>query len=248
MAMPTAACPLMFDPLEHLYVLDGVPVPSVTQVLRFARYIPLFDDLYDLVERQALTAFEAIAQLERRMRYLLAARQRGQDVHALLQYMVEDDLDESSIDDRYLGYVRSARAYLEREVTDVYRAEFRVWSRRRHYAGTTDLLCLHGDGYLSIDDFKTGDPEDVGADVQLAGYHNAILEMVQEDAELAALLQSAPVVIKRRSLRLFKDGRTAEPTTYPDTYGDTARFLNALNLVHDHRRRPVPVFDWADVR
>jgi len=72
--------------------------------------------------------------------------------------------------------------------------------------------------------------------------------MAQEDAELAALLKSAPVVIKRRSLRLFKDGRPAEPTTYPDTYGDSARFFNAVNLVHDHRRKPVPVFDWADAR
>jgi len=248
MPVPTAACPLVFDPVQHLYTLDGNPVPSVTQILRFGRYIPLFEDLYDQVERQALTAIEAIAQLEQRMRYLVVARQRGQDVHALLQYMVEDDLDESSIDDRYRGYVLSARAYLEREVLQVHRAEFRVWSRRRQYAGTTDLFCLHGDGYLSIDDFKTGDPADVGADVQLAGYHSAILEMAQEDAELAALLKSAPVVIKRRSLRLFKDGRPAEPTTYPDTYGDSARFFNAVNLVHDHRRKPVPVFDWADAR
>jgi hypothetical protein len=186
--------------------------------------------------------------LAQRQRYLEAARQRGQDVHALLHYMVEDDLDESSIDDRYVGYVRSARAYLEREVTHVHRAEFRVWSRRRQYAGTTDLLCLHADGYLSIDDAKTGDPSDVGADVQLAGYHAALLEMAQEDAELAALLKSSPPNIRRRSLRLFKDGRPAEETIYRDTYGDTTRFFNAVNLVHDHRRKPVPIVDWEAFR
>lgn len=255
--MISPASPLLFDPDTHTYVLRGQDVPSVTGVLRFARYIRLFEDLFEHAERGTMSWVDALTVLERRMTFLEAARKRGQDVHALLQFMVEGDLDESSIDDAYRGYVESGRAYIRREVQHVYGAEVRVWSDQRKYAGTVDLLAVHHDGYVSVDDFKTGDPEDVAADVQLAAYLNAILEMQNyRDHETGALLfpdiknllSAAPKLVKRRSLRLFKDGTPAQETLYPDTYGDLTRFFNALNVVHDHRRKPVPAFDWADAR
>lgn len=240
--------PLAFDEAIHAYRLDGRPVPSVTQVLRHGRYIVLFEDLFDKAERQELTWVEALSHMQKRWHILEMARRRGQDVHALAHFMVEDDLDEESIDPVYLGYVQSARAYLAANVVKVHRAEFRVFSRRRQYAGTVDLLALHVDGYLSVDDYKTGDPADVSADIQLAGYLNAILEMATEDQDLARIIIGAPKSIKRRSLRLFKDGRPAEESLYTDHYGDITRFTNALNVLHDHQRTPVPVFEWADAR
>jgi len=56
--------------------------------------------------------------------------------------------------------------------------EVRVFSRRHHFAGTLDVLGLwHGAGALG--DYKTGDPNDVAADLQTAAYLGALLEMLK---------------------------------------------------------------------
>lgn len=54
--------------------------------------------------------------------------------------------------------------------------EVRVFSRRHRFAGTLDVLGIwRGAGALA--DYKTGDPRDVAADLQTAGYLGALLEM-----------------------------------------------------------------------
>jgi hypothetical protein len=58
-------------------------------------------------------------------------------------------------------------------------SEVRVFSRSRRYAGTLDLLALWSGGALI--DWKTGDPRDVAANLQLCGYHTALLEMLAND-------------------------------------------------------------------
>jgi hypothetical protein len=222
-----ATCPLGFDAAQHAYTLHGMPVPSVTQVLKASGYIRL-DGIPAAV--------------------LEAARLRGQHVHELLHYLLEDDLDPASVDPAYAGYVASARAYLDRNVARVLRCEMRVFSLRHHCAGMLDLLAVHRDGYAFIGDFKTGDPADVAADLQLSAYLAFLLEMRRDDEELAALLATAGgPVIARRSIRLFGDGRPAIETPYTDSR-DFQIFLNALNVVHDQRRRPAAPLAWDDER
>lgn len=221
------ACPLAFDAEQHLYRLRGVPVPSVTQVLRQTGYI----------------TFEGVP-----MAILEKARARGQRVHEALHFLLEDDLDDSSIDTEVSGYLQSGKLYLDAQVEQVYRAEMKVWSERHACAGTLDLIALHTDGYLSVSDFKTGHPDDVSADLQTGGYAGFLLEMGASDQELGTLLRSTKrPLLRRRSIRLFKDGRIARETLYPDTR-DYARFLNALSVVHDQGKRPAPLVAWDDER
>jgi len=243
----TAACPLVFSADAHVYRLNNIVVPSVTQVLRATRYIRLVEDIAEKAEQKAITWVEALVLMEKRLRVLEVARKRGSDIHALLQYLVEDDLDESSIDPAYAGYIESGRLYVQQHVKQPYRAEFRVWSRHG-YAGTLDLFALHHDGFLSIDDFKSGDVEMVASNLQLAAYLGAVLEMRATDPELDAIIRSVKApVIRRRAIRLRKDGRIAQETMYSDPR-DYSMFLNALSVVNDQARQPAQPIAWGDER
>lgn len=246
--MATAACPLVFDPTAHVYRLKGFVVPSVTQVLRQTRYVRLVEDIVEKAERRELTWVEALTQMEKRLRILEIARDRGSRVHNALHFMVEGDLDDDTIDDEVRGYLLSGQRYIEKNIRQVYRAEFRVWSSTHIFAGTLDLFALHTDGFLSVDDAKTGSPDDVAADLQTAAYVGAVLEMSKDDQELAAILRTTKQpIVRRRSLRLFKDGRIARESLYTDSR-DYTKFLNALSVVHDQERRPVPMLAWDDER
>lgn len=218
--------PLTFSAPDHVYRLHGVTVPSVTQVLRATGYIT-----FDGVPPHRLEA----------------ARARGERVHRALQFLLEGDLDDASIDDEVRGYLTSAERYLRLYIRRVVAVERRVFSLRHGYAGTVDLVAVHTDGSLSIDDFKTGQPDDVAADLQTAGYLGAVLEMREQDPEVSVLLAGYSPPIMRRSIRLFGDGRIARESPYVDTF-DFARFLTALAVVQDQRRRPRPVVAWDDER
>jgi hypothetical protein len=219
--------PLVFDPVAHRYELDGIPVPSVTSVLKHCGYIRLDGVPADVLER---------------------ARDRGQRVHSALHFLFEDDLDESTVDEEIAGYLESARLYLQSHVTVSIRAEMRVWSKRYHCAGTLDLLAVHRDGQVFVGDFKTGEPADVAADMQLAAYQAFLLEMAVSDESLHRELRSAgSPILRRRSIRLFNDGRIARESLYGDSK-DFTRFLSALSVVHDQGCRPAPSVAWDDER
>jgi hypothetical protein len=222
-----AACPLAFDPAVHEYRLNWIRVPSVTGVLKGSGYIDLSGIPHAVLE---------------------AARARGTRVHAALHYLLEDDLDLSTVDEGDRGYLESAQQYLAKHVTRAIRAECRLWSERYQCAGTTDLIAVHDDGFASIDDFKTGEPSDVAADLQTAAYHGFALEMANHDYPLWLDLMggNTPKIVRRRSIRLFKDGREARETLYHD-HRDYARFLNALTVVHDLWKRPAPM-PWDEER
>jgi hypothetical protein len=215
--------PLEFDPVEHRYRLFGVPVPSVTQVLRQAGYVNLGGVPSDVLER---------------------ARDRGQRVHQALHFLFENDLDEASIDDEVRGYLESARAYITRDIVEVHRVEVRLWSERHFYAGTCDLIATHADGMRSVDDFKTGNPDDVAADMQTAAYLGSLLEMAARYDELRPLVRGP---VSRRSIRLYRDGRPATAEVYGSSK-DYSRFLAALTVVHDIAKRPAPMVAWDDER
>jgi hypothetical protein len=220
------AAVLTFDTEQHQYRLRGIPVPSVTQVLKQTGYIRL-----DAIPPAVLEA----------------ARDRGQRVHQALHYLFEDDLDESTVADDIAGYLESARLYMATHVREVLRAEMRVWHDTLFCAGTLDVFGIHADGGLFVGDFKTGDPADVAADLQLAAYVGFLSEMRKDDAELDALIRTSDrPTISRRSIRLFRDGRPARETYY-SSYRDYSRFLNALSIVHDQAKRPA-LTAWDDER
>jgi hypothetical protein len=225
--MLVATSPLTFEPETHEYRLNGVRVPSVTGVLKQAGYVNLSGVPLHVIE---------------------AARARGTRVHAALHYLLENDLDISTVDAADRGYLESAEQYLAAHVQKVISVERRVWSERHCCAGTMDLIAVHDDGFVSIDDFKTGDPADVAADLQTAAYHGFVIEMAGQDYRLWLDVMGGnnPKVVRRRSIRLYRDGRPAQETLYTD-YRDYARFINALTVVHDLWKRPAPM-PWDEER
>lgn len=245
--MSTVACPLAFDRELHVYRLNGAVVPSVTTVLRQAGYVEWYRDLTEKIAEGEFGAADGVYALIQRGQRLKAARKRGQDVHNLMHFVLEDDLDEDSIDEQYRGYLESGKKYLDAYVKEMFRAECRVWSVRHWYAGTLDLLGVHADGHVCLWDWATGDPADVSKDLQTAAYLNAALEMATADQELLEQLRFKGPVVRRRSVRLYRDGRIGRERLYTDPR-DVANFLNALSLVHDQGRRPSPIQAWEDER
>jgi hypothetical protein len=205
-----------FDPDPHTYALDGVQLPSVTQVL----------------DAEMLRSFDHVPRDIRD-----AALYRGTYVHRAIHYRAEDDLDLDDVDPRFRGYLVSLDAYQadlkKRPLRDTHGHvcgfEFRFWHRRRMFAGTVDDVGFDDDGVLAIDDYKTGDPHDVSAALQTAAYESGLRESLAP-----ALDYVGP--IRRRAVRLFRDGSPGRPEPYADPR-DLAMFYCALSLVHFRRNR-----------
>lgn len=167
----------------HEYYLDGALTPSMTQVLR----------------EMGLVRFDGVPPF-----ILEAARKRGSAVHALAHYANEGDLDESSIDDAYRGYLEAwLRCRSERRIVPLL-CERRVASRRHRITGTIDILCeIDGDGWLL--DYATGDPAQCAKHFQTAGYLFAAYDWQEEDTELRAVL-ARHRRWRRASVRLLRTG------------------------------------------
>lgn len=215
-----------FDAASHGYFIDGIPTPSVTQVLSAIGYID-----FSTVPAPVLEAAQA----------------RGTYVHQVLHYLLEDDFVLDDCDPRFRGYVDSALRYIDRlqkrPITDDggrrLGIEWRFWHRPRMFAGTMDWLGFDADGVLSIDDWKTGEPSDVAAPLQLAAYEAGV-----RDVLLPLILPDYRGPIRRRAVKLSADGTPGRPELYTDPR-DLPQFYCALSCVHYrrnglHHERTVP--------
>lgn len=203
---------LLFDRERHEYWLDGVLVPSTTQVLRDS----------GLIRFDGVPAF-----------VLDAARTRGSAVHQLVHYLNENDLDWESVDPAYRGYLDAWVRYVDERRLTALLCEYRVASRRHRVAGTIDLLAdIDGEGWLI--DYKTGDPEDVAADFQTGSYYALAGEWSAEDPKLAAVL-SRFSRWHRASVRLRRDG-TFSACEYLDPR-DYSRFHTLVAAWHIRHER-----------
>lgn len=176
---------LLFDSTDgrHDYWLDGARVPSVTQVLKDSGLIRL-DGIPPFI--------------------LEAALKRGSTCHQLIHYYNENDLDWSSVDVAYRGYIDGWVSFREQHRVMPLLCEHRVASPRHRVAGTIDLLCeIDNEGWLL--DFKTGNPEDVAADLQTAAYVGLSTEWRVVDEQLSDAF-SRFSRWRRASVRLRKDG------------------------------------------
>lgn len=200
---------LSFDPAGHRYLLDGQPTISVTGVLKWAGLIRLGGIPEAVLER---------------------ARQRGSDVHALVQFDNDGDLHEESIDDAYRGYVEAWRRFKRELSVEILLSEHRVASRRHRVCGTLDCLAILN-GMGAVIDVKTGDPDDVAADLQTAAYVALAREWEHDDAPLAQQLAlPAFRYIARHAVRLRADG-TFTVETYPDPT-DFSKFQTLAAAYH----------------
>lgn len=123
---------LTFEPLEHVYTLDGRKLPSVTHIL----------SKLGLIEEEWFTE---------------ESRNRGTAVHEAIHYLNEDDLDWSSIRPDYLGYIEAYERFCKESGFEPLGAEWLLAHKKLHYAGALDAFGLMVGEKLVID-YKTGGP------------------------------------------------------------------------------------------
>lgn len=154
---------LDFDPIDHAYFLDGVRVPSVTQ---------LIDPLYDFtgIPPETLRRKAAI----------------GTAVHAASELIDADDLDDESVDPAIEGYLDGYRKFLDEVQPELLQSEQKIAHPVWRYAGTLDRL-WRIEGCLAIGDLKTVAARDPSPliGVQLAAYD--LLRQYGDDAPEKAL-------------------------------------------------------------
>ena len=124
----TATATGSFDPETHTYTMDGVHVPSVTQVLN------------------------ALLPCWKAGEWYL---HRGQAVHACASYMARGiPFDHDMAID---GQVTALRRFFREVRPDCLIVEYPMFSSRYHYAGTPDLICVI-DGKVVVLDWKASIP------------------------------------------------------------------------------------------
>lgn len=206
---------LEFDAVEHRYELVDVAgtrraLPSVTTILRTVGYINFSGVPGDILER---------------------ALARGTRVHQALQYWSEGLLDWTSVGDEDRPYVEAGAEWMTRAGFSPLAQEVRLYHATWQYAGTCDLLGWQ-DGQPAIADFKTGDPRDVAADLQLMFYAEAVRQC--PPVEWIDFTPSTPIT--RVSVALTRDGAyKAEP--YPDDAEHWNECLAALTTYYGIQRR-----------
>jgi len=143
-----------FDAFTHTYKVDGLVVPSVTQVLA------ILED-WSRVNREALTA----------------AGEFGTHVHIACDLDNKGILNEGELDPELLPYLNGWRRFLDESGAHVITGELRVASRSHRYAGTLDAL-IEWRGAICVVDIKTGATVTQIAGPQLAAYEVAYNELL----------------------------------------------------------------------
>lgn len=205
-----------FDPTTHTYCIGATVVPSVTQVLEEEKFID-FSGIPDATLEQA--------------------KARGTYVHTVLHYYLEGDYDLAEVDQRFRGYVDSALEFLSVAGMKPLRntdgtaiaVEYQFWDPDRLFAGTMDYLAWDPDEVLAINDWKTGEPSDVAAPLQTAAYEYGVRKFL-----LPSVLPKYKKPIRRRAVKLYRDGRRGRPEPYDDPR-DLSMFFCALSCVHFRR-------------
>jgi hypothetical protein len=190
---------LTFDPDRHLYRFKGMPVPSVTQVLVGLR---LIDDRY----------------------FTQAARDRGNAVHAAVQFWLEGDLDWSTVDPEIRPYVDAAILFLDDSHARNVTSERRVYHPSARYAGTLDA---DGEffGDPGIVDWKSGAAGDT-VGLQTSGYEMA----VEQEVGLARGAYRRRFAVQLRKNGTYKAHDLSDVKARPEALRDRQRFLSAVDL------------------
>jgi hypothetical protein len=143
-----------FDRDSHKYTMDGVIVPSVTEVISDV-------GLYDLsmVPKSILDN----------------ACSKGTFVHKLTELYDMGTLNIAKVKDNYLGYLKAWETFKNEKNVRVCDVELMVFSNKFKYAGTMDRVAVIDDR-ICILDIKTGAPSKAHA-VQTSAYALAYKEM-----------------------------------------------------------------------
>lgn len=143
---------MFFDEATHTYYINGVSVPSVTEITRFLQYD---------------TAQNAKPWLRDE------AARRGTDIHAMTVWEDYGENPDNEIDVAYSGYIMAYRRFLADFKPEWVGIEKMVGSESLGYAGTIDRY-----GYIfgvpCVLDIKTGGYHKQAITAQLTGYHRLL--------------------------------------------------------------------------
>jgi hypothetical protein len=178
-----------FDPEEHAYLLGGVPIPSVTQILRYHGHYPPYP--------------------------AGPYRTRGRNVHAATwAYDDPDNFDVESIGSTIAPYLDSYKLGTAGAGFRWIAFEQSLYHSTLCYAGTPDRRGWRGDAPCILD-IKSGDgPE---ANLQTAGYVCMALSCpLISDGWLKQAKRIGQYGVERYKIRLFSDGSKGKITEYDD--------------------------------
>jgi hypothetical protein len=213
---------LTFDHAAHRYALEGVVVPSVTQILKAS----------------GLIDFSGIP-----VGILNAALERGTVVHEAIHFFNDGDLDLDQFREdfpAYVGYVDAWIAFCEQRHFEPVLNEHRVASPRHQVAGTLDSLGLL-DGQAVLLDFATGRAVDVCKWLQTAAYEGLAREWAHDDPALAAFFAAHPF-LKRYAVELRRDGTfQLQAYTSPGDYREFLTLVAAQQIVAKYRGERIEV-------
>jgi len=143
---------LHFDPLAHVYRLDGQVVPSVTQLIK------VIGPDFSMVPPGVLENKRAL----------------GSAVHLACELDDEGDLDDDSLDPVLAPYVSAWRKFKAESGASIVMSEQQLAHPGLRFAGTLDRVVKTGDDVWLLDLKTSADPH-ASYGVQLAGYEELLL-------------------------------------------------------------------------
>lgn len=192
-----------FDEASHTYTLDGVRLPSVTQLLA-----PIKPD-FSMVPPDVLEAKRAL----------------GVAVHTACEIDDQGELDDEGTDPVVMRYVAAWRLFRTQTAATILANERRLYHPTLRFAGTVDRAADISTGRgsardLWILDLKTGDEPHASYGVQLAGYE-ALLRANDE--------RISPDLRLRRGTVHLRDDGTYRLHEFKNP-NDSAAFMACLSL------------------
>lgn len=142
---------LQFDDEHHIYRLDGVIIPSVSNIME-----PLSGAKYAGISEKTLEK----------------AANKGTSVHNSIENFIKFGIED--VNPAHQGYFDAFREWWEKDQPVLVGSECRIYHRILQYGGTVDLLAYIR-GKLTLVDFKsTYALSDMTCGVQLEGYSQAL--------------------------------------------------------------------------
>ena len=142
---------LTFDEKPHVYRLDGIAIPSVSQVME-----PLNRAKYARINE----------------RTLMNAADRGTAVHNSIENLLKFGFEDYPAEHK--AYIDAFKDWRQTYSPEVIGSEVRMYHKLLRYAGTADLICYIGDE-LCLYDFKTTyTVSQMTCGVQLEAYAQAL--------------------------------------------------------------------------
>jgi hypothetical protein len=139
---------LLFNERTHTYYWNGIPVPSVTQVIKAET-----DDQYQYVDPRVLEL----------------AAQFGKATHTAVHLEALGILDYSTLDEPLIPYLNAFKRFACDYELEIEFTEKRLYSQVYRFAGTLDLKgTVHG--IPAIIDWKTGILNKLACGLQLGAY------------------------------------------------------------------------------